>query len=75
MDLDGTFSRARETGIVKAYDAFYQKGNDALSVNEFCTLLYRMLCQERYRYFEGGAYTTDEPRSIRYMDYLDGAGY
>lgn len=68
---DDTLVKAKTVGIIQKTDVFYENGDVTLTPGEFCTMLYRMLYQPRYRSCDSlNSYTIYPPGSGRYIDYL-----
>lgn len=80
LDLEGTFQLAKERGIIKESDNFYNDGNRDLNQEIFFTLLKRMMNEKRYIYFrkltdkdiwwecDGRLY--DETGEMTYLEYM-----
>lgn len=75
-DINYTFERAKDYGILDNEDSFINKADFPISQSDFCILLERFLREKRYKYFsrendifkmEGNI---DEKRSISYFDML-----
>ncbi len=73
-DLDETFAMAKEYGLIKEDDIFYNNGDSSITLDYFCTMLWRFLNQNRYLYFNAENFGTglgkDEDRSMTYLEYL-----
>jgi hypothetical protein len=73
VDLNATFNIAKEIGLIQKTDIFYDKGENTLKPDEFCTLLYRMLYMPRYKYC-GNDFPScgkiDASATTRYIDCL-----
>ena len=80
-DIDVTYENAKQCGLVQKTDRFYEDGDIAVTKNEFCVLLNRMLYQPCCICFiskeiePGKFYETqwrDENRTKRYIDIVNG---
>ncbi len=80
-DIDVTYEEAKKCGLVQKKDRFYEDGDVAITENEFCVLLNRMLYQPCCKCFiskemdSGERYETpwrDEERTKRYIDIVNG---
>lgn len=75
-DINDTFERAKDYGILSNDDLFINNADSVISQNDFCILLERFLQQKRYKYFgrENNIFrmegNIDENRSISYLDML-----
>ena len=72
-DLEETFLRAVEIGLVFSTDSFYEKSDDDLLPHDFYIILDRMLDQKRYIYYYEGFHElqTHEAKSVTYLEYLE----
>lgn len=69
--LESTHQYAQEVGLFLKTDRFYENGSVAVTVEEFETLLYRLINQPAFWYFNDGQYY-DFERSKTYADILQG---
>lgn len=80
-DIDVTYENAKQCGLIQKNDRFFEDGDMAVTANEFCILLNRMLYQPCCKCFiskemdSGERYETpwrDEERTKRYIDIVNG---
>lgn len=77
---DEVYLKAKERGLIKESDVFYNDEAHFITPDEFCVLLYRFLNQQRYIYFIDSFFDSngmaiefiqrDEERSMTYLEYL-----
>ena len=70
FNIDEKYLYAKEIGLVKKTDEFYQNRKWSISVSEFCVLLNRMLYEKRGMYFENGQMLYNDIDTKRYIDCL-----
>ncbi len=70
LNIDETYLYAKEIGLVKKTDEFYQNRKWSISVSDFCVLLNRMLYEKRGMYFENGQMLYNDIDTKRYIDCL-----
>ena len=73
-NLEDTFKRAEDLGLIKETDAFYSDPDDQIAPDDFFVLVNRFIHQKRYLYFNrerGYDFSHDEEGSMTYLDYLD----
>ena len=72
-NLEDTFKRAEDLGLIKETDAFYSNPDDQIAPDDFFVLANRFIHQKRYLYFdrEKAEYRHDLEGSMTYLDYLD----
>ena len=64
---------AEKSGIIKKTDGFYQRMDDPITPDEYCTMLLRLLSQKRCLYFDPDSSVyieEDTERSMTYLEYL-----
>jgi len=72
-DTDVTFEKAKELGLVKESDEFYNSGDEPIDFDSFCIILNRFINQPRALYFTGDfspKYAVDSDRSMTYLEML-----
>ena len=72
-NLEDTFGRAEELGLIKETDAFYSNPDDQIAPDDFFVLVNRFIHQKRYLYFDrekGYDYWHDWEGSTTYIEYL-----
>ena len=72
-NLEDTFMRAEELGLIKETDAFYSDPDDQIAPDDFFVLVNRFIHQKRYLYFDrekGYDYWHDWEGSTTYIEYL-----
>ena len=72
-NLEDTFKRAEDLGLIKETGAFYSNPDDQIAPDDFFVLANRFIHQKRYLYFdrEKAEYRHDLEGSMTYLDYLD----
>lgn len=74
-DMETTNQLARDYGLILPEDEAYQDGEQTITPDYFCTMLFRFLELPRYYYFsneEGDSKKyCDEERSMTYLEYLE----
>jgi len=72
-DLVTSFSTAKDIGLIYENDSFFDKEKELLSKDDFYLLLYRMMHQKRYKYYDVAVdeFVTDENRMISYIEFLE----
>ena len=73
-NIDVTFAKAKELGLIKETDAFYENPDNAISSDDLFILLHRFLYQPRYLYFGGkdnGDFNVDSEGNMTYIEYLN----
>lgn len=76
-DLNFTFQRGIEIGLVKESDSFYKNPDEPISCDDFFVVLHRFLYQPKYLYFDdtdGRAFLVNTTENDTYYDYLTGPG-
>ena len=71
--FEETMKLAEKSGIIKKTDGFYQRMDDPVSPEEYCTMLLRLLSQKRCLYFDPDSSVyieEDTERSMTYLEYL-----
>ena len=72
-DIDTTFAKAKEFGLVNETDWFYCNSDEPIDFDSICIIFYRFLYQPRYMYFTGEfspRHAIDNERSMTYLEYL-----
>lgn len=68
LELKSTYSRAIERGLIVESDTFYNKHNEPVILEDMCLLLYRMLDQNCYKYFDD---SIENPQQYTYRQLLE----
>jgi len=76
-NLDETFKRSVDLGIIKESDAFYKNSDNPIKPDELIVLLQRFLPQKRWIYLpeeieDFDFYFKDKEESMTYLEYLQG---
>lgn len=71
-DLDETFEKALEIGLIKEIDAFFEDSDRVISCEDFFALLQRFLYQRQYLYYsrEGECFRKNIRRNMTYYEFL-----
>lgn len=67
-ELQSTYTRAKEIGLLVESDTFYNKHNEPVMFEDMCLLLYRMLDQNCYKYFDD---SIENPQQYTYRQLLE----
>ena len=73
LGFEGIMKLAEKSGIIKKTDGFYQRMDDPITPDEYCTMLLRLLSQKRCLYFDPDSSVyieEDTERSMTYLEYL-----